>query len=116
MRCTCIFQRAVCICRNPAEAAASYEITAEMIASNVPAHLRVAPLIAQMSIIDDIYAFSELLRSDSVADTGKVQLGGYAPTLAPSRSQCHSHSASTARVSNTAATFIIAPSPAKGAP
>ena len=42
MRCTCIFRRAVCICGNPPEAVASCQITAEMIASNVPAHLRVA--------------------------------------------------------------------------
>jgi hypothetical protein len=41
------------------------QITAEMIASNIPSHLRVAPIVARQSIIDDIYAFSELLRAGS---------------------------------------------------
>jgi hypothetical protein len=42
------------------------QVTTDMIASNVPAWRRVAPALAEMSIIDDMYEFAALLRAGSI--------------------------------------------------
>jgi hypothetical protein len=44
------------------------QVTAEMIASNIAADLRVAPSLGQMSVIGDIYDFAALLRSGATSE------------------------------------------------